>query len=359
MESDLELEQLLGRIVEAAKEVVGARYGALGILDPNADHLEEFITSGIDDDTVQEIGRHPTGQGVLGLLIANPRPVRIADVGAHSESFGFPPAHPVMHSFLGVPIVVRGTLFGNLYLTDKTGAQEFTAEDEEVTVALAAAAGIAIDNARLLHQVRDLAVLADRQRIARDLHDTVIQRLFATGLSLQATARMIEQPTVVRRIDDAVDDLDQTIRQIRTTIFGLEDTERGLSLRSEILQVLDDAAASLGFEPTLVLEGPIDSALPIELSPHLLATLREALSNVSRHARATAVEVRLAAHDGILTLYVADDGIGVPPNVSSDGHGLMNIAARAALWDGSCSITRRSPAGTMVEWRVPYLDDAR
>src|SRR6478672_11206799 len=201
--SDLDLEATLRHIIEAARDLVDAQYGALGVLNPERTGLSEFITVGIDDETRRAIGPLPKGHGILGLLIADPRPLRLPDLTEHPDSYGFPPHHPPMTSFLGVPVMVRGEVFGNLYLTDKQSAEVFTDVDEELTVALAAAAGVAIENARLHARVRDLALLEDRERIAMDLHDTVIQRIFATGMSLQATSRLTDQPDAARRIETA------------------------------------------------------------------------------------------------------------------------------------------------------------
>ena len=197
--SDLDLAATLQRIVEAARQLVDARYCALGVLDRSGGALAEFIVSGIDDATYRSIGDPPKGHGILGLLITDPRPLRLPDLTRHPASFGFPPHHPPMRSFLGVPILVRGEVFGNLYLTDKEPAAAFTNDDEELIIALAASAGAAIDNTRLHARLQEFAVLEDRDRIAMDLHDTVIQQLFAIGLSLQGAARVIEQPDVAAR----------------------------------------------------------------------------------------------------------------------------------------------------------------
>jgi signal transduction histidine kinase len=194
------------------------------------------------------------------LLIVDPRPLRLADLRTHPDSYGFPPGHPPMTSFLGVPIHVGGQVFGNLYLTDKQGAAEFNEDDEALAVALAGAAALAIDNARLHARVRDIALVEDRERIAADLHDTVIQRLFATGLGLEASVRLAP-PDVAGRIAQAVADLDETIRQIRSAIFALQvprSSRRGL--REQVLSLVAEAAASLGYEPHLHLDGPTTSA---------------------------------------------------------------------------------------------------
>ena len=230
--SELDLPVVLRRIAEAAMELVDARYTALGVLDESRTGLAQFITVGIDDEQRADIGHLPEGHGILGLLIVDPKPIRLADLREHPDSYGFPPNHPPMRSFLGVPVRVRGQVFGNLYLCDKAGDDVFSDADEEMVVALAAAAGIAIENARLHARVAELALVEDRDRIARDLHDTVIQRLFATGLSLQSTIRITEKQDVATRLQTAVDDLDRTVRDIRSAIFELHtDTVPGRSLR--------------------------------------------------------------------------------------------------------------------------------
>src|SRR5687768_2746109 len=185
--ADLDLAGMLRRIIDSAVDLVDAQYGALGVLDESRTRLSQFITAGIDDDARRAIGNLPEGHGILGLLIVDAKPLRLPDLTEHPDSYGFPPNHPPMRSFLGVPIRVRDEVFGNLYLTDKSTAEVFTDVDEELVIGLAAAAGVAIENARLLTRVNDLALSEDRERIARDLHDTVIQRLFATGMLLQST----------------------------------------------------------------------------------------------------------------------------------------------------------------------------
>ncbi|MGH9295483.1 MAG: GAF domain-containing sensor histidine kinase, partial [Acidimicrobiales bacterium] len=298
IESDLELPGVLRRIVESACSLTGARYGALGVIDPEGKGLSEFVHVGIDEVTTEVIGHLPEGAGILGVLILDPRPLRLADLSTHPDSVGFPPCHPPMHSFLGVPLRVRGEVFGNLYLTEKKGAPEFSEEDEELMVALAAVTGIAVANARLHARLGELTLAADRERIARDLHDTVIQRLFATGLSLQSVLPVTEVDAVRQRIKEVVSDLDDTIRQIRTTIFALEPppaTEKGV--RARVLEVCAEATRSLGFEPEVRFVGAIDHHVAGDIATELLATLREALSNVARHARAGRVEVELSVAD--------------------------------------------------------------
>ncbi len=512
--TDLDLRSTLHRIVLAACRLAGARYGALGVIGPDR-RLVEFITDGISEAQHQLIGDLPTGRGVLGLLIDEPKPVRLRDIAEHPRSYGFPEHHPVMRSFLGVPIRIRDQVFGNLYLTEKRGANEFTEDDEESVVALAVAAGVAIDNARLyaaaghrqrwleataeitnvllgevdrgaalqlvarrarevsgaetvmvlLHEpaagqlrvevcdppdarlrgtvlpVEDtvlgraladgeaiimdnlgratawpvpvstgaalvaplaatgttaglliaadaadraqfaddldvnllstfagqaalaleraraqeerelLVVLEDRERIARDLHDVVIQRLFATGLHLQSAANLVARPEVGARISSAVDDLDATIRDIRSAIFELR-TPVNAALRADIRATVDAAAASLGFRPELRVDGPVDSAVPDEVRPDLLAVLREALSNTVRHARASHVEVTVEVADGRLRLVVTDDGIG-PVDRFDERSGLVNMRTRAESHGGTLSLSPAPVRGTRVDWSVP------
>jgi signal transduction histidine kinase len=350
--SDLSLPVVLRRIIESACTLVDARYGALGVLGEDR-RLAEFITVGADAETVAAIGDLPEGRGILGLLILHPTPLRLRDLTEHADSYGFPANHPPMKSFLGVPVRIRGEVFGNLYLTEKIGAEEFSDEDEELAVALATAAGVSIENARLHSRVRELAVLDDRERIARDLHDTVIQRLFATGMALQGATRLAERPEVLSRVQHAIEDLDETIRDIRSTIFALSTrSERDQGLRVDVLALTREAEGSLGFTPHVHLDGPIDTATSDGLAEHLLATLREALSNVARHAKATRVDVYLDASGTDLELRVVDDGIGIAESAPT-GRGLTNMAARARSLTGICRVAAGASGGTILEWRVP------
>ncbi|MFY1670820.1 GAF domain-containing protein [Plantactinospora sp. WMMB334] len=515
--TDLDLHSTLDRIVAAACRLVDARYAALGVIGPDR-QLNEFITHGIDPETHARIGDLPHGRGVLGLLIADPRPVRMPDITKHPQSYGFPPNHPPMHSFLGVPIRIRDQVFGNLYLAEKQGAAEFTDDDEEIVVALAAAAGVIIENARLfavahrrerwlaaaaeitgvlLGEVRRtdalrliarrarevaeadvamvllydeeagqftvevvdsdaavddlvgvvlaaddtafvepvtrrrqavveslakaapwpvtvgagpgllsplttgdalhgvlvvgypsgqqagtdvegtllatfagqaalaleraraqeerelLVVLEDRERIARDLHDVVIQRLFAMGLQLQTVAPLAGRPDVRQRLNATVDDLDSTIRDIRQAIFELR-TPMAAALRTEIRDLVAGAAGALGFRPVLEISGPVDSAVPDGTRPDLLAVLGEALSNAVRHARAGRVTVVVEVRDGGLCVRVTDDGVGTDPAQARSG--LVNLRERAERHGGTFEIGRTEPTGTTLVWRVPLRD---
>jgi signal transduction histidine kinase len=517
--SGLDLRTTLHRLVVAACDLTDARYGALGVIGLDRT-LSEFITHGLDDAQHAAIGDLPRGQGVLGLLIADPRPIRLPDITRHPSSYGFPPNHPPMHTFLGVPVRVRDTVFGNLYLAEKRGG-EFTEQDEELVIALGAAAGVAIENVQLYAQaerrgrwlqaaaeiteamlgevsrtaalrliagrarevaqahavmvllggeetgdlavevvdgdiggglvgarvpvgentfgqvlrerasvtVEDLekaaiwpapvptgpavvvplasgpsvlgalvvahapggtgsfvdgdvnlvrsfaaqaalalervraqeerellAVLSDRERIARDLHDVVIQRLFAIGLQLQTAGQLAARPEIGERINGAVDDLDATIRDIRGAIFELRSPNEN-DLRARLRELVEEVTATLGFRPRLRMDGPVDSAVDAALRPELLAVLREALSNVARHAQANSVDIAIAVTGGDLSLTVNDDGIGMPAAATEGGghtgHGLRNLAERADRLGGVCRVAATAPAGTVLAWRVP------
>ena len=352
--ADLDLTATLQRIVESATELADAQYGALGVLDPTGTFLSEFLTVGIDAEQRAQIGDLPKGHGILGLLIREPRAIRLPDLREHPDSFGFPPNHPPMRSFLGVPITVHGEIFGNLYLTDKRSEDAFSDIDEELVVALAVAAGVAIDNARLHARVRDIALLEDRERIAMDLHDTVIQQLFAVGLSLQATLRLLDSDTA-KRVQLAVDDLDTTIKRIRSTIFALDAPVQiagAESVRRRVVALISEMTPTLQIEPRTFFDGAIDSLTDEHIADELLTVLREALSNVARHAAATEIEIHLIAAAGRLTLRVEDNGVG-PPDSPGDGRGLRNMHARAEHLRGTFTVTPRVPKGCRLEWSVP------
>jgi signal transduction histidine kinase len=521
--SGLDLESTLRRIVETAVRLVDATYGALGVIG-DGQRLAEFIPVGLTQEEIGRIDHWPEGRGLLGLLIKDPRPLRLAGISAHAESSGFPPGHPAMHSFLGVPVRVRDEVFGNLYLTNKRGGGEFSEDDETVLLALGAAAGVAVENARLYEAAQrsqhwiqasaevttellsgtepgkvlafitsqsrelsgaDLAVLAlpdeegrrltvayadgdgaqavrglvlqslsgqvlatgvsvtsanlagdervtpvvrdamrhigpavlfplgvpgsrrgvltigrchgrepfpqaeaafaasfaaqagvalelaasraeaerlsvyqDRDRIARDLHDLVIQRLYATGMSLEGAVPMITRREPAHRVTHAVDDLDQTIKEIRGAIFALQarDADTPPDPRTDIVRLVEEMTAMLGFAPSLRLGAGLRSLNSEELTEQTLIVLREALSNIARHSGASRADVTVDVDgDGMLTVVVTDNGSGIPPGPRRSG--LRNLADRAAALGGEL---RLSPAelgaprpGTRLEWRVP------
>jgi len=346
--SDLSLPVVLERIVRSASTLVDARYGALGVLGP-AGGLSDFVTVGIDEATVAEIGPLPEGKGILGRLIVDPRPLRLADLSRHPDSSGFPAHHPPMHSFLGVPVLVHGEVFGNLYLCEKRSAPEFTADDEASAIALAVVAGVAIDNARLHGRLQELVVLEDRERIARDLHDKVIQRLFATGMSLQALGPRVGDDEAAHRLDEAIDELDLTIREIRNTIFALHTPTIGL--HAELVALVTELAERLGLVVDLRVAGPLDLAVPPAVAEHLSPVIREGLTNVAKHAHATHVGVEVRV-DADVTVCIADDGVGVS-GAAPSGEGLANLATRATAAHGTFTLTPAATGGTVLTWRAP------
>ncbi len=351
----LDLDEVLHRIVRIASELVGARYGALGVLDRRREALDQFVTVGLDEEQVERIGQLPEGHGILGLLIVDPQPVRLPDLSRHPDSFGFPPGHPPMTSFLGVPIFVRGEAYGNLYLTEKIDGTVFSEADEELVVRLASAASVALENAHLHARVRELDLVEERERIARELHDTVIQRLFATGLELQGIARLIDRPEVLARVEQTVDDLDLTVRQVRSAIFELEMVRDGRSapgLRQAILAIAAEQEPALGFAPTVRFEGPVDAGVTNEIGHHVEAVVREGLANAARHAVASAVTVVVSFADGLVRVSVEDDGCGPGPGRVA-GRGLDNLASRAVQLGGAMAIEANQPRGSRLWWEVP------
>jgi len=351
----LSLEVVLRRIVESAVAMVDAHYGALGVLDESGSRLAQFLHVGIEPDAAEQIGHLPEGEGLLGQLIIDPRPLRIPDLKAHPSSFGFPAGHPPMSTFLGVPIRIRGEVYGNLYLTDKRGGGEFSSSDEQMAVSLAAAAAMAIENARLHARVSDLVVVEDRERIARDLHDTVIQRIFATGLALQAVAVRVSDAEMAERLQVCVDDLDDTVRHIRTTIFELQ-RERlvGRSLRRELVDLVSELGETFGLVAGVVFDGPVDtlvSGADADLADVALAVVREAVTNVVKHAAATRIGVLVDASSS-LAITVTDDGHGFDAATAHEGNGLINLRDRAERLGGMLQLDS-TPSGTTLRWTVP------
>ena len=351
LDAELHLPVVLRRIIEEGCALVDAQYGALGVLSEDGRALDQFVTVGLSSEEEQAIGPRPTGRGVLGTLIADDKPLRLPNTADSPDSYGTPEHHPTMTSFLGVPIRVHGEVYGNLYLTNKKTAAEFSEDDEELVLALAMAAGIAIENARLHGLVRDRALTEDRDRIARDLHDSVIQRLFAIGLSLQGTARLVERPEAVMRIGEAIDKIDDTIRQLRKAIFDIELTINKEGLHPKILDLVHELRPVLGIHPQLSFSGPVDTVVTGMLAEEVLAVLREALTNVGKHARASQVVITVAVGDEV-RLVVADDGQGMSAG-SSAGLGLRNMRQRAERLGGKVELGTSREGGTRLTWHVP------
>ena len=356
LESNLELGALLNHIIEEARSLANARYGALGVLDATGTNSVDFIVSGLSLAARAELADTPlpTGKGVLGVLMDDPLPTRIRVIGEHAASIGFPPNHPPMTSFLGVPIRVRGRAYGNLYLTDKIGADEFTKDDAVVINALAVAAGIAIDNSRLNQRAGEVAVYEERDRLARHLHDGVIQRLFAIGLTLQGLVATQSGRAIATNMAELVDDIDGTIQQVRSTIFELSDQAAGTGLRSAMAALVDELRPMLGFDVPVEYTEGVDSTVSDEVAAQLLAVMREALTNVRRHAQATRAWVRIDLVGSDVRLEVADDGTGFVdgPQVEG-GFGLGNMDLHADGFGGVLVVQHPASGGTIISWQVP------
>ena len=516
---ELSLGEVLRRIVEAACELVGAPFGALGVISPDGGGLEEFVHVGIDDEQAARIGPLPEGKGLLGALIDDPRPIRLRDLGEDLRSVGFPDEHPPMRAFLGVPVRVRDEIFGNLYLA-KLEESEFSHEDEELVSSLAATAGVAIENARLYEEARrrqvwltastdvtreltssddalrligarvrnladadvvtvirpvgssgrlevsvavgegeerltgfsysgagtvsetvlrtgvplvvddasdpaangnltlrltavvpvgpcaavplagstgvrgvllvgrlhgrrgfsaadvemvttfashaslaleladarkeaqNLALYEDRGRIARDLHDHVIQQLFAAGMTLQGVVARVPDAAAADRLETVVDHIDDAIRQIRASIFQLRPSTVSGGLRAAVLEVAAEVAPALGQEPLVRFVGPVDTVADEAMAQDVRAVVREALTNAAKHAGADTVEVLVEVTGPELRVTVVDDGVGLGDVVHRSG--LDNLGRRAAGRSGRFVVgAGPGGTGTALSWSAP------
>ena len=354
--AELDLDRVLQLIVDRARELVGARYAALGVLDETGEGIAQFITSGMSAEQRRRIGDLPRGRGILGLLIREGRSIRIPDITTDPRRSGFPPHHPVMRSFLGVPVPVKGRPIGNFYLTDKESAAEFSLADQRLVERFALHAGIAIENARLHEQVRRLAVVMERDRIEKDLHDGIIQRLYATSLSLEDVPELVrvEPAEAASRVERAIDALHDTIAELRAFIHGLRSfDEAGDDLASRLAGLVGEFRRTTLIDAELETTGALPPLEP-EAAHHLLQIAREALSNVARHSGAIRARVELHA-DREIRLVVADDGRGFEPLAEHDParRGLRNIAERATALGGTAEIESAPGSGTRIIVAVP------
>ncbi len=351
----LELTAVLQGIVDHVRELVDAEYAALAILDEDGG-LERFVTSGLTTEEYRRIGPLPKGHGLLGVIVDENRSLRIPDIGTDPHRYGFPPNHPEMHSFLGAPISIKGRSIGRLYLTNKRDAAQFSEADQELVERFALHAGIAIENARLHERVQQLAIVEERERIGRDLHDGIIQRIYGVTLSLDDVPELVE-PTnteAAERVDRAIDALHDTIRQLRTFIFGL-----GPALHDEasLTDALEALAAEVRGNIPVTTQLPTGDELAIspEVIGELVSVAREALSNVMRHAVAHSATMRLTVGPDVLTLEVADDGRGfdVTRRRPPTHRGLINMRARAERLGALLRIESDYASGTRIIVTVP------
>jgi signal transduction histidine kinase len=356
----LDVEAVLQLIVDTARELVSARYAALGIFDDRR-RIERFVTSGITAEQRALLGPLPEGHGLLGLIVEEGQTIRVPDIAAHPASYGFPPGHPPMHTLLGVPVRNKNRTLGNFYLTDKLGGEQFTDDDQRLVELFALHAGIAMDNARLHEAAGRLAVLEERDRIGKDLHDGIIQSIYGVSLSLEDVLELMDadRDEAHARVDRAIDALHGTIRDLRGFIFGL---------RPELVDQTDLVGLLVALTEQLRQNSLVEVSLKlpeerVTVSAHVRAELlqiaREALSNVARHSGASEVDVALAVDGATLVLDVTDNGQGFDPaNVAPDGHfGLPNMRERAAALGGDLAIASAMGAGTHIIVRIPTASD--
>ena len=356
---ELDLDRVLQLIVEGVRDLVGAQYAALGIVRPDG-RIERFITSGISAEERARIGPLPGGHGLLGTIIRDGVSLRIPDITRHRDTYGFPPHHPPMRSLLGVPVRVGGEPVGNLYLTEKLNADEFSAEEQELVEMFALHAGIAIQNARLHQQVQQLAIVDERLRISRDLHDGIIQSIYAVSLALEDVSEQIvtDPREAAARVDRAIDRLHTTIADIRTFIVGLG-PDSGAGLEAALVAMASEVLAGSDVEVTLDLDGApeVDARLHPEGAHELTQIVREALSNVARHSGARTVTIALSVVADAAVLRIEDDGVGfdAEQRLGSGHFGLANLRDRASGLAGDLTIDTGHQEGTRIIVRLPLV----
>jgi signal transduction histidine kinase len=358
----LSVDRVLQVIVDRVRELVDARYAALGIVDATG-RIDRFITSGIARAARDAIGEPPRGRGILGHIIRGGQALRIADMDTDPRRAGFPPNHPPMRSFLGVPVTVKGRLIGDLYLTDKRGREEFTDEDQKLVETFALHAGIAIDNARLHEQVQRLAIVEERERIGRDLHDGIIQSIYAVGLSLEDVPELMdEDPADAKaRVDRAIEALDKTIRDIRNFIFGLRpELLQGMALAAGLSALVEEFRVNTMGDAEVRADDVDLGEITADETGQLLIIAREALSNVARHARASRATVDLRSTPERIVLAIEDNGTGfaVEAARAPTHQGLANMRNRAHALGATIVIDSAPGAGTRIIVTLPRRDGA-
>jgi signal transduction histidine kinase len=354
--AELSVEEVLQRLVHSARELAGARYAALGLPD-GAGGFRRFLTSGMSDELVAALGPLPRQHGVLGAMLETAVPYRTRDLRDHPRFRGWWPAgHPDMRSFLGVPIVSPQGVIGAFYLTEKIEASDFTGDDEDLIGLLAAHAAIAIANARLYEESRELSIVAERNRLALDLHDAVTQKLFALVLSADAARTLLERDPAAAReqVEKLQSQAQDALDELRTLVFELRppDLEKdglGEALRKhvEVLRRLEEREIGLDVARDVPPQATRDR--------EVLRIAQEALQNALRHANGERIDVRLEADDGRLLLEIADDGVGFDPDAAalrSRRLGLTSMEERAARVGGTLEIRSAPGAGTTVRLEV-------
>lgn len=357
---ELQLDKVLQMIVDAARELSGAQYSALGV--PNAEgYLDAFIHSGMSAETARHIAHFPKGLGLLGTIIRERKTIRLANMSQDHRSVGFPAHHPSMNSFLGVPVMAGEQMLGNLYLGNKEGGAGFSEEDQELVELLAAHAAVAIKNARLYEQVARLAVIEERTRIGMDLHDGIIQSIFAVGLTLESTRLVL--PVGAADADNllgqAIEGLNDAIRDIRNFILDLRPQRFNGDLGSGLARLIREFQANTMIPTHLQIPGEEVASLPIPTARAIFLTTQEALANIARHARASKVNVDvLFPHENnTICVVITDDGRGFDTTQQNNmvGHGLSNMRARAEMLNGTFTIHSTKGRGTKVILTLPQI----
>jgi signal transduction histidine kinase len=358
--AELSLPIVLNRIVALARDLVKARYAALGIPDATGKHLVQFITSGLDEEQQKQIATTPAGRGLLGALLqVDAKPIRLSNISEHSLSVGFPEHHPVMTSFLGVPIRSRGNLLGNLYLTNKLDAEEFSLQDQKVIEMLAGYAAVAIENARLYEQVQRLAVLEERERIGMDLHDGIIQSIYAVGLMLEHAGYLIDDKKIdtgKEKIGEAIDGLNMIIKDIRNYILDLQPQRfEGTVLLSSLKRLIGEFRANTLADVVLDYDYEIKELLNDRVAAVAFHIIQEALANAAKHAAATHVKVSVGVKGEQIVLKVKDDGRGftIADTQERIGHGLSNMQLRAASVGGKLEVDSDTGEGAAITAYLP------
>ena len=357
--SELSLPVVLNRIVTLARDLVGARYAALGIPDPTGSYLVQFIISGLTKEEEARIDRLPEGRGLLGALLEpGAEPIRVKNLAEDPRSVGFPSGHPVMVSFLGVPIRSRGKLLGNLYLTDKVGADEFSEQDEKIIETLAGYAAVAIENARLYQQVQRLAVLEERERIGMDLHDGIIQSIYAVGLMLEYVHILLGEHDVEgagARVQEAITGLNTIIKDIRNYILDLSLERFRGDLESALRRILHEFRANTLADVSLQFDPQANNRLSDHTASAAFHIAQEAIANTAKHAAATNLGVCISVEDGYVVVDIQDNGRGFSVEDVDQylGHGLSNLDIRARSVGGHVQIQSVPGQGTKVKAYLP------
>jgi len=355
----LDLGRVLQLITDRVRELAHAQYAALGIAESDSG-FEKFITSGMSRAERERVGSPPRGLGLLGVIAAATVPIRVADVARDQRRHGYPPHHPEMHSLMGVPVSARGRSIGRLYLANKQPAGEFTEDDERLVEMFAVHAGIAIENARLHEQVQRLAIVEERERIGRDLHDSIIQSIYAVGLSLEDVPElMADEPDEARqRVERAIDSLDQSIRDIRNFIFGLRpELLAQAGLAGGLAALADEFRVNSMIDVDVEARGMEESDLAPDQTSHLLSIAREGLSNIARHSKATRGLVVVTAEGGLIRLVITDNGVGFDPDQQRPPahQGLTNMRDRVSAMGGHMQLISEPGAGTRIIVEVARL----